>query len=637
MKLNNERKKSTIDKHEIQKPTQKKVFNLNKYIKYLVSALLLPIVFVAVSIAIGTALLTSSVKQAEVGMFQVAKQLAQLGKHSFSSALLVTENYFPANFLFSNEKGQIIKKIKIGEQVASSEISIFTSLITFSNIYNGNSTNPSADYKSTLANFKNALLGIDELRAQNLLPENLKSKLDENSYLITILGNSIDTTGPIFGFNGKRKYLFLFQNNMEIRPGGGFIGSYGILEIKNGRIEKFEIHDVYEADGKLKTHIEPPYGLRRYGGVSHWFLRDSNFDVDSVINAAASADILQKATGDEIDGVIAVDTNFIKNILFVLGEVEVTDYKEKVTADNFYMLTQKHAEVNFFPGSTQKKDFLTSLLKSIQSSIQEKKGVSYLKLLKATEKSIKEKHLFFVFEDLEIQKVFTINNLSASTWDERGVEHNSILDFFEVIDANIGANKANYYLKRSIKQNVLVDALGRISSTATVSYENTSTNDSVFGGDYKNYVRIILPSGSELKSVSVDNKDIPIIPAIIDSSRYGAKNFIPPKGLEIEKTKAQDKEVIGFFMTVPKSSTKKVTIFYSVPQLINTNSPEFSYSLRVLKQPGTDRDPYSLTFLYPTKFQPVDLDKSIIDLGGKIIYETNLAEDKDIKIKFSQK
>jgi hypothetical protein len=400
---------------------------------------------------------------------------------------------------------------------------------------------------------------------------------------------------------------------------------------------KLDIHDVYDADGKLKVHIEPPFALKRYGGVTHWFLRDSNFDLDSVSNAAAAASILKQETGEQIDGVISIDTNFIKNLLFATGPVEVSDYKETVSADNFYMLTQKHAEDNFFAGSTQKKDFLRSLLNSIMAKLSEKKQISYLALLKQIEKSVKEKHMFFVFEDPSIQQAFTINNLSARIVDSRMVGESITNDYFGVVDANIGANKSNYYLKRAIAQSVTIGNNGTVSATATITYDNTSSKTDKFGGDYKNYVRFVLPSGADLKSVSIDGIDKGIIPAITNTTQYQAAFFAAPSEVEIESSQVDGKEAAGFLLTVPTQSTKTVVIAYTIPQTVNVGSAAFDYDLRLFKQPGTDMDPYSLTLNYPTKFKPINLPSGAVDLGGKVVYETKLNEDKDIKIQFSQK
>ena len=44
----------------------------------------------------------------------------------------------------------------------------------------------------------------------------------------------------IVGADGQRRdWLVLFQNEHELRPGGGFIGSYGILSFEAGKIIEF--------------------------------------------------------------------------------------------------------------------------------------------------------------------------------------------------------------------------------------------------------------------------------------------------------------------------------------------------------------------------------------------------------------
>ena len=36
--------------------------------------------------------------------------------------------------------------------------------------------------------------------------------------------------------NIERKFLLLLQNNMELRPGGGFLGQYAVIKLKNGEV-----------------------------------------------------------------------------------------------------------------------------------------------------------------------------------------------------------------------------------------------------------------------------------------------------------------------------------------------------------------------------------------------------------------
>jgi len=63
----------------------------------------------------------------------------------------------------------------------------------------------------------------------------------------------------LIGYTHDKEYLVLFQNNGELRPTGGFIGSVGDLRLSQGKVDDFTIQDVYDLDGQLKLHIPPHY------------------------------------------------------------------------------------------------------------------------------------------------------------------------------------------------------------------------------------------------------------------------------------------------------------------------------------------------------------------------------------------
>jgi hypothetical protein len=424
---------------------------------------------------------------------------------------------------------------------------------------------------------------------------------------------------------------------MELRPGGGFIGSYGLTTIENGKTDRLQINDVYDADGKLTTHVEPPFGIRRYLGAPHWFLRDSNFDPDFTRNAQVAANFLQLETQKKVDGVIAVDTEFLHSLLKALGPITVADYNETVTAENFYLLTQTHAEKDFFPGSTQKKDFLRSLFNAMMLHLQEKKQVSYPALAVAFMESIRGKHLMVAFADKGVQEVYTVNNLSGAVWDARSPADGAFLDYLGVIDANIGANKANYYLKRTIEQKVSLGNGGTIQASVSITYENTSKKDSPFGGDYKNYLRVLLPKNAQVTAILFDNQAVKTTPAITDPAVFTKKGFLPPVALEVEQADVNGKRAVGFVHQVPAGGKKTVTITYTMPNVVAQPS-SLGYRLRVFKQPGTTADSYFLQVAYPQDYAFLSSKESGgVDVGGKILYQTILTEDKDVVLQFSKK
>ena len=109
--------------------------------------------------------------------------------------------------------------------------------------------------------------------------ESLSSFLDNTTNQINALSYLLPPFKEIF-FNGHKIYLLLLQNNMELRPTGGFIGSVGLLDLQDGKMNNLDILDVYTIDGQLKGHVDPPDPIRKYFNQPNWFLRDSNFDPD---------------------------------------------------------------------------------------------------------------------------------------------------------------------------------------------------------------------------------------------------------------------------------------------------------------------------------------------------------------------
>ena len=173
------------------------------------------------------------------------------------------------------------------------------------------------------------------------------------------------------GLDGKRReYMVLLQNEMEIRASGGFIGSFAILSFEGGRLLAFEVKDVYEADGQLKGHVEPPEEIKKYLGEAGWFMRDANWQASFPQAAKEIQWFLEKETGRKVDGVIGVDLAVAKMILRVTGEIYVPDFKEKINKENLYEQAEFWSETKSFPGSVQKASFLGGLGKQLFEEIR---------------------------------------------------------------------------------------------------------------------------------------------------------------------------------------------------------------------------------------------------------------------------
>ncbi len=594
---------------------------------------------ITITTAIGGGILLKQAKgHAEKGKLTEALHSSQSAVTflTLSDETVTTVNAVVSVMGLSKEVSPLQRLVHSGKEIAEASTEFLQAGVQLQRILTSSQAASRDDFMLAIGTLKEAALSLQAIEAEGELPDTYKKSLASFDKPLGLLVNLVDASPKLLGFEGKQQYLLLFQNNFELRPGGGFIGSYGLLQVDHGKIIDLKINDVYDADGRLKANIEPPFGLRRYMGAPHWFLRDSNFDPDFVKSASSAASFLKLETGENVNGVIGLDVSFLSSLLEATGPLTLPDYKKTLTKDNFYLLTQSQVEDNFFPGSTQKKDFLRAAEAELMKRI-EKRNFSYQKMVSLLTTAIGEKHLLFAFSDPAIQKLFAVNNLSGTLQEKRLVTPTVFLDSVGINEANIGQNKSNYYLKRNIDQDITIDGEGVVRGVTTVTYANQSSEKTPFGGDYKAYLRLIVPQGTTLTDISLDHKKVPIEEAVTDPNRYLSSSFRPPGGVEVDTLESEDNTQYGLFINVPAGKTKTVSLSYTLLHKINVDLPKWTYALHTIKQQGTLNDPYKLTIHYPLAVRLFTTTKGVNDLGGKATLETTLNEDKDSNFTFISK
>src|SRR5680860_543614 len=604
-------------------------------LSFLIFLIMLPLLSTIAFSLLGVQALNIAKKNLEKGDSKSAIVAAESAESFFKYASkTITPLVLEANLIGQGRLTQNFNtQIKRGEGVSQTSLYLARAASSFKDVYYGVSKDQSKDFNDAISNLRQSIIFVQKEKAQG---EDLLGILKDSDPAISFASATIDIWSEVMGINEKKTYLMLFQNNMELRPGGGFIGSYGIITVDKGRVVDFAIHDVYDADGQLKTKLEPPLVVRRYIKNNTLFLRDSNFSPDFPEDAAKAAFILNLEKNQKVNGVVGVDLFFVKSLLKSIGPVKVSDYNETVDENNFFTITESHVEKDFFPGSTQKKDFLRALFNSIENEINSNKKISYLSLTKSIFESLEKKHLLLVFDKPSVQNIFNVNNWSASLWDGREEEPSVINDYVGVSEANVGGNKANYFIKKSTSYNTIISSSGKITSELKITYKNSS-DGSWPGGDYQNYLTIILPLGSKIDSVEVDDQKQVLADAVTEPLIYEASRFLPPKGLEIEKEEDYGKSMYSFFINIPKGKTKSVKISYTNPKQISFVWPDFTYKLRIYKQPGEDDNPYAFSLKYPENFEIVEQSSNFSKRSTGVSSSFKLEKDLDYSIKLGKK
>lgn len=372
----------------------------------------------------------------------------------------------------------------------------------------------------------------------------------------------------LLGEESEKTYLVLLQNNAELRPTGGFIGSFVLLTIKEGKLLDFRVEDVYEADGQLNGFVTPPEEIVQYLNEEQWFLRDVNWSPDFPTVAQRAGWFLEKSMGVKVDGVVAINLNVAKRLMEVTGPLQVVDYNEVITADNLYEQAQKHSEINFFPGSNGKKDFLSAVSTQILNQVFYG-DTNKIKLAQALVDSAEGAELFLSFAQADLEETFSTlgwnGELRTPACPAVFSPEDCFVDTVMQVEANVGVNKANQFVSRTVDHQVEILS-DRARHTRTISLQNSSQSEAWPAGKYKTYLRLYVSQGSQLRSLTVDGQ---------------------PVNLQSVRTSEESgKQVFGHYIEVPIKGESIITAFYEVPL-----APQLkTYALFEQKQSGTSGD-----------------------------------------------
>jgi hypothetical protein len=272
--------------------------------------------------------------------------------------------------------------------------------------------------------------------------------------------------------HGETKtYLILFQNNMELRPGGGYIGSFGILKIKDGQAVSLDVHDTVNFDGRIPDTVPAPYPMKETLGVKSLKLRDSNHSPDFATNAKAAEDFYHMGDGQEqFDGVIGITTHVLESVLAVTGPVEVPGYegsfgKENAVLDLEYQVKQKYYKegISFGDRKSVMGELSAQILKKVKVlSVSEK-----YKLFQTILSDLHAKDIQVVFKDKSLQ-----SQIVQAGWDGN-VDVAWDKDYIFLVDSNANAFKSDLYVERSYDYSVDLSQ-AEPHATLKVTYNHTA-------------------------------------------------------------------------------------------------------------------------------------------------------------------
>lgn len=409
--------------------------------------------------------------------------------------------------------------------------------------------------------------------------QTIADQLSRNAQLLLLSDSAFRYVATQLQNGETVQFLLLFQNNMELRPTGGFPGSYATLTLASGQPIKLEVEDIYVPDGQLEGHVDPPLRIQEAFQQGFWKLRDANWHPDFQQSMERVQWFFSQAGYPKYDGIIAINFSSIQELLGITGTISAIDLSTNITQSNIYHVLQRTEEPEFFAGSTQKKDTLSAFSTALLLKLQTLSPTQYLDILDLMRQQLDEKNLLFSLSDPDLMTLATHNH-----WDGRLTpvfcsDSTCSQDYFSIFEANLGVNKSNCCVSRSVS--IQKDEIENKLHTATTITYHLDTPPSELKsvvGHYKAFVRVYFPSNTTLS------------PPVIGSQTYTeyirsmkAQGYLHPITSEgYSWGDVSGLKELGLWVVVPIDQTLTLTFETDTPF-----DPNQQYSLMVQKQPGT--------------------------------------------------
>ncbi|MDP1833696.1 MAG: DUF4012 domain-containing protein [Candidatus Moranbacteria bacterium] len=471
----------------------------------------------------------------------------------------------------------------------------------------------------------------------------LKSQLPEtNRFLTEFISNSQIFT-DVLGGNGMRKYLFLFQNNQEMRATGGFIGTYGVLDIFNGNVRNFFIDGIYNPDGQLREKVIPPVPIQKISAA--WSLHDSNWFPDFPKSAEKAAWFYEKTGGPTVDGVITMTPTVMQKMLEITGPIELPEYGVTVDKDNFVEKIQYEVEVDYDKELNKPKQILADLAPKILDKLFNARNFSdIVRTMSVLSESLDEKQILIYSKNSEIEKVLSEQGWSGEILDTQK-------DYVSVVNTNINGYKTDGVVDEKIEHRAEIQSDGSVVDTLIITrhHNGGSLDHDWWNKVNADYMRVYVPKGSILLSAEGQTREYNTPPLDYHALAFkqDAQVRMEEDSLEIDEesgTKIYEdsgKTVFANWVYVSPQETVVIKYKYLLPFKLGMDGkgkPADAYSLLAQKQAGSLGSAFTAEIAYPDNYKMVwNYPEKVRRENNNIKIESDLKTDKFVGAAFTQR
>lgn len=401
-------------------------------------------------------------------------------------------------------------------------------------------------------------------------------------------------TSLISWLDGRRTVFMFLQNPSEIRPTGGFWGSFAQIDLDRGTITTSTVKDINEVDRTLTAKYVPPKEL--YGVDTKLRLANANWFLDFSKSGEIATNLINSSgfastSNIRADLVMAVSANFVQNILTTIGPIVARDGKLQIDSENFISTLQSEVQKGHDAGSKYAKDVLQEMQIQLYSKLKENNQELNSAIFDSVISAIRNRDMVLYSEDADLQKLFKEEGFAGKNFD---LPKNYNGDYLSVSFANIGGAKTDYVVRQKIYLDSQISLDGTINSKLEIERKHLGNLQKEWWYKTTNqvYGRIYVPVVSDVFSAK-GGFERTIYPRVNYNS-YLSIPFIRDVEATQETSKIAkwlkiftegNKNIFGFWMKVDSGKTAVFSAEYSrKTRIVPADGAEYNFVFD--KQPG---------------------------------------------------
>ena len=505
--------------------------------------------------------------------------------------------------------------------------------------------------ESSAADFENAAEVLqklstvrEELTMTAEWPQNIQRMLSQLDSVLPAAQDALllgQVLPELLGSDGRKTYLLIAKNEDELRPTGGFISGAGLLVIEDGDILSIKFNNANLVDDWLnKPYGFPPLPFYEFMGMDIFLFRDANFWPDFPTSAEMAMQLYSHGQDVSLDGIIAFNQSFVQLLLEGTGPLYVPELEITVSSENVIEAMRQE----WGPSDRQadwiieRKAFMGPFANAFLSQISgDLHSMDIRKLGENVFTAVEQRDLQIYMRDPALTEA-----LAEAGWDGR-LTLSPVQDYLMVVESNLGFNKANAAVDRSVGYDVTLDEKGQGDASLTIEFSHAGDrvdeecrHGTIYSSDtqyedlisdcYWNYLRVLVPSGSQL--ITASSHPVPAGQLLVDQSWDGmARQF---DDLDRGYT------FFDNFLVLPPGQRRAAAFRYLLPEVVTIEPDGIShYRLAIDKQSGTGNQRMKITVNLPPGSELISSDPRPSTIGNQaLVFDMELAKDQQIDVQY---